>query len=153
MADTIKVTGLRETQKRLYSYSQQLGDRVVLGALRQGANLVRKQAQIYAPVGKYDIKLGIPGGTLRKSIRVSRSKLNRGRTSRDLIGVYVNVRLGKKGAFYGRFQEDGWKAGKRIIPGKKFIDRAWLEKRAAAVDLIVRSAKAGADVLARKVGL
>ncbi|SCX94262.1 phage protein, HK97 gp10 family [Nitrosospira sp. Nl5] len=144
MAETIRVTGLRETQRALYSYSQQLGDRVVLGALRQGANLVRKQAQINAPVKT---------GKLRRGIRVSRSKIHRGRASQDLIGVYISVRKGKNGAFYAPFQEDGWRAGKRLVPGKKFIDRAFVQKRSAAVDLIVRTATASADLLARKLGL
>lgn len=155
MAETITIHGLRDVQRKLYSYSQQLGDRVVLGALRQGANLVKKQAQLYAPVGKSDSRLGIQGGLLRKSIRVSRSKLHSGRTSKDLIGVYVNIRLGKKGAFYGRFQEDGWRAGKakKFIPGKKFIERAFLDKREDAVNLIVRSATSAADLLAVKLGL
>ena len=146
MAETIRVTGLREVQRKLYSYSQQIGDRVVLGALRQGAHLVKRAAQSNAPIGET--------GKLRRGIRVYKSKIHKGTKSGDMIGVYISVASKKKGdPFYGRFQEDGWKAGKRQVPGKKFIDRAFIEKRAAAVDLIVRSANAGADLLARKMGL
>ena len=143
---TITVTGLRETQAKLYSYSQQLGDRVVLGALRQGANLVKKAAQDKAP---------IKTGKLRRGIRVARSKIHRGKSSSDMIGVYLSVRKGKSGPFYGKFQEDGWKAGKakRQVQGKKFIDRAFEEKKQAAADLIIKAATASADLLARKIGL
>jgi phage protein, HK97 gp10 family len=141
---TITVTGLKEVQKRLYSYSQQLGDRVVLGALRQGANLVKKVAQENAPVKT---------GKLKRGIRVTRSKIHRGKSSRDMIGVYLSVRKGKSGPYYAKFQEDGWKAGKRLIPGKKFIDRAFIEKREEAAALIIKAASASADLLARKIGL
>ena len=144
MAETITVTGLKDVQRKLYAYSQQLGDRVVLGALRQGANLVKRAAQSNAPIRT---------GKLKRGIRVSRSKIHRGRMSGDLIGVYLSLRKGKDGPFYGRFQEDGWRAGKTLVPGKKFIDQAFIDKRAEALDLIVRTSTAGADLLARKLGL
>jgi HK97 gp10 family phage protein len=146
MAETITITGLREVQRKLYSYSQQLGDRVVLGALRQGANVVRKQAQANAPVKT---------GLLKRSIRVSRSKIHNGKKSDGMIGVYLSVRKGKSGAYYAGFQEDGWRAGKKkkLIPGKKFIERAFLDKREEAVNMIVRSATSAADLLAVKLGL
>jgi HK97 gp10 family phage protein len=144
MAETITVTGLREVQRQLYSYSQQLGDRVVLGALRQGANVVKKAAQDNAP---------IKTGKLKRGIRVTRSKIHRGKSSKDMIGVYLSIRKGKGGPFYGRFQEDGWKAGKRIVPGKKFVDRAFNTKKEEAVSVIVRAATSAAEVLARKAGL
>jgi HK97 gp10 family phage protein len=143
MAETITITGLREVQRKLYSYSQQLGDRVVIGALRQGANLVRKQAQANAPVKT---------GLLKRSIRVSRSKIHNGKKSDGMIGVYISVR---KAAYYAGFQEDGWRAGKKKkqIPGRKFIERAFIDKREEAVNLIVRSATSAADLLAVKLGL
>jgi HK97 gp10 family phage protein len=146
MAETITIHGLRDVQRKLYSYSQQLGDRVVLGALRQGANVVRKQAQENAPVKT---------GLLKRSIRVSRSKIHNGKKSDGMIGVYLSVRQGKGGAFYAKFQEDGWRAGKKkkVIPGKKFIERAFLDKREEAVNMIVRSATSAADLLAVKLGL
>jgi HK97 gp10 family phage protein len=178
MADTITVTGLKEAQRALYSYSQQLGDRVVLGALRQGANLVKRAAQSNAPVKT---------GKLKRGIRVAKSKIHRGQLSDGLIGVYLTIPNKKKGdPFYGRFQEDGWntkgastagplsvkkvdrwliarqfggrtgrktQSGRQHVLGKKFIDRAFTEKREAAVDLIVQTATAGADLLARKLGL
>ncbi len=170
MAESITITGLKETQRSLYRYSQQLGDRVVLGSLRQGANLVKRAAQSNAP---------FESGKLKKGIRVYKSKIHRGRMSNDLIGVYISIAHKKKDdPYYGRFQEDGWNThgarkgsrlsitslfgartgrktqrGKTDVPGKKFIEQAWLANRAEAVELIRRSAIAGAEVLARKMGL
>lgn len=172
---TISVTGLKETQKILYSYSQKLGDFVVYKALRAGAGIIKKEIEANAPVKT---------GKLKRGFVIRRSKIHRGKSSKDMIGVYISIRKGKDAPYYGKFQEDGWHAkgpssqgiGKKvdrylirkgfgsgtgrktqgsgtIVPGKKFIDRAFLEKRAEAVELIRRTAIAGADVLARKVGL
>ncbi len=146
MAETIRVTGLREAQRSLYSLSQKLGDRVVLGSLKQGANLVARLARVNVPVKTGRLK--------SRGISVANSKFHRGRSSKDLIGVFLTISRRKKdGTFYGWFQEQGYRAGKTIVPGKKFLEAAWLAKRAEAVELIRRSAIAGAGVLARKEGL
>lgn len=160
----------------MYSYSQQLGDRVVLGALRQGANLVKKAAQANAPV-----KTGL---LKTRGIVVRKSRIHRGKSSQDMIGVYLTIASKKKtDPFYGKFQETGWvprgkpnmlrpsfrkglgftrraigssrvtRAGGARVPGKLFIDQAFLEKREQAAELIRQSAIAASDVLARKVGL
>lgn len=176
MAETaIKITGLNEVQKSLYSYSQQLGDRVVIGSLRQGANLVKKAAQ-----GKAPYKSGL---LKRRGIVVRKSKIHRGKSSKDMIGVYLTIASKKKGdPYYGKFQEAGWNTrgklnaeryskyirnftrrsigssrvtqpGKTDVPGKHFIDRAFMEKREQAAELIRQSAIAASEILARKVGL
>ena len=90
MAETaITVTGLREAQKSLYSYSQQLGDRVVKGALRVGANYIARIARANAPY-----KTGVLKG--RGGIVVRNSKTHRGKSSKDLIGVYLTIGSKKK---------------------------------------------------------
>jgi HK97 gp10 family phage protein len=170
MAETITVTGLREVQRSLYSYSQQLGDRVVRGSLRLGAKVIQKAAQQKAP---------FKTGKLRRGIVVRSSKFHRGRSSKDMIGLYIGVYI----PFYGRFQEDGWNTkgkrnelranfrfkgrmtrrsitssrvtqpGKTDVLGSRFFYRAFNEKREEAVDVVVRAATAASDVLARNVGL
>lgn len=142
--ETITITGLKEVQKSLYSYSQQLGDRVVYGALRQGANLMRKAIQQQVPVKT---------GKLQKGFVVSRSKIHRGRLSTDMIGIYLTLRKGKNGPYYGRFQNDGWQHGKTKVPGKHFIQNAFEANKETALRLIISDAEAGAAVLARRVGL
>lgn len=146
MAETaIKVTGLSEATKALYAYSQQLGDRVVKGALRVGANYIARIARANAPV-----KTGL---LKRRGIVVRNSKIHRGKSSKDMIGVYLTIARKKGDPFYGRFQEAGWKAGKRNIPGKRFIDKAFEQNKEKAVEAIQQSAIAASEVLARKVGL
>jgi hypothetical protein len=173
---TIDIRGIGEHQKALYAFSQQLGDRVVLGALRQGANLVLKSARQKAPLGAT--------GRLKKGIVLKASKIHNGKKSTDLIGVYITINRKKKtDPYYGKFQELGWtvkggansvryskkikgftrrsvgkssrvtQGGGRHIDGKFFIENAWLENRDEAVNLIVRAAGAGAEVLARRLGL
>lgn len=128
MADEfIKVSGLSEIKKALYSYSQQLGDKVILSALRQGANHVRKAVRQAAPKKTR---------TLEKGIIVSASKKYKPRPGASVIGVYLTIRKGKRGSakkdpFYGRFQEDGWnvrgktnKVGKLDRRGKFKFSRA-----------------------------
>lgn len=147
--ESIKVTGLQEVQKKLYAYSQQLGDKVVLGALRQGANYVKKS--VIRELANSGVK--VRTGKLRKGFAVARSKIHRGKLSTDMIGVYLTLRKGKDAPFYGRFINDGWQAGKTKVAGKHFVQRAFESSKDNAVRLIVRDAEAGADLLARKVGL
>jgi hypothetical protein len=174
MAETLTITGLKETQKALYGYSQKLGDFVVYKSLRAGAAIIAKQARVNAPRGST--------GKLKRGITVMRSRINNGRKSK-LLGVTITIRKRKGDPFYGRFQEDGWNTrgksndwrqnyrahflmtrrsvgssrvtqrGKTDVPGLKFIDQAFIDKREAAVNMIVGTATASAELLARKLGL
>lgn len=171
MAETITVTGLREVQDKLRTLPLRMKDRVILGSLRQGANLVKRAAQAKAPY---------KSGRLKSGIVVRNSKIHKGTMSSDLIGVYITIKSKKKGdPFYGRFQEVGWNTagkrksvfrraivaafgsrsgrktmpGKTNVPGKDFIENAWNENREKAVNLIARSAIAATELLARKLGL
>jgi HK97 gp10 family phage protein len=144
--EVISISGLKEVQKALYSYSQQLGDRVVIMALKKGAAVVRRAIQDIVPVKTGKLK--------QKGFTISRSKIYRGRAVEDKIGVYLTIRHKKKGdPYYGRFQNDGWRAGKTKVPGKRFMQIGFNNSKGEAVRVIVADAKAGADVLARKVGL
>lgn len=138
MAETLEIKGLRETQRALYAYSRQLGDKVVLGALRRGANLVLKQAKANAPVRT---------GRLKKSLRVKNSRRYKGRGT-GIIGVRLSYRAGKsrndpKGAYYAIIVEDR----------KHFVKRAYESQQQAAARLITQSAIAGAEVVARRTRL
>lgn len=177
MADfEIKVSGLREVQKSLYQYSQQLGDKVVIDALKLGARAMQAKARAGAP------KLT---GRLRRGIVVKKSKINNGKR-KETLGVYLTLRKGKgrkdpKDAFYGRFLEDGWNArgksrtGKgqraeivarfgnrtgrkslpsaRNIPGIKFMHGAFNSTKQQSANIIVAAVERGAQILKRKTGL
>lgn len=177
----VKVTGLRETQKALYAYSQQLGDKVVIDSLKQGARIVQRAAKAAAPVRT---------GRLKRAIVIKKSKIHNGKRRSDMIGVFLTIlqgrRYGNRDAFYGRFQEEGWeprgakrttantpyrrtrhgsirmsraatggrattRSGKRV-PGKFFIRDAFLKNRVNAVRMIIAAANAGGEILARKTG-
>ena len=141
----ITVSGLREVQKSLYAYSQQMGDRVVRGALRQGANYVLRGIREAVPV-----KTGL---LKRRGFRVANSRIHNGKHSGSMIGLYIGLRKKKGDPFYGRFQNDGFTAGSTKVPGKKFVQTAFDQRKSEAVQLIVQSAEAGAEVVKRKVGL
>lgn len=145
MSDAITITGLAEVQKSLYAYSQQLGDRVIRGALRRGANYILRGIRDTVP-----FKTGL---LKRRGFRVANSRIHNGKLSTSLIGIYISLRKGKKDPFYGRFQNDGFNANGTRVAGKKFVQKAFEERKEQAVKLIVRSAEVGADVVKRKVGL
>lgn len=146
---SIKISGIREVNAALYKYSQQLGDKVVIDSLKNGARLVQKEAKRRAPKDT---------GRLRRGIVVRNSKIYKKGRHASKLGVYLTLRSGKgkkdpKDAFYGRFVEDGWKprGDSRSVTGKKFIKGAWLSRRTAAVKLIVQSARRGAEIVKRKI--
>ncbi len=172
----IGIKGIKEVEAALYSYSQQLGDRVVLRALRLGANFMKTAVSAVAPSKT---------GRLRRGFRVYRSKIHSGKTSTDAIGVYLTLKRGKDSPYYGQFQEHGWNVrgkskagsgrrefkqalvaaglnrrngrstlpGKRNIPGLFFIGNTFAAKQQQAENLIIAATEAGAEILSRKVGL
>lgn len=142
---SIQITGLKETARTLYAYSQQLGDRVIRGALRQGANHVLRGLRPKLPVRT--------GLLRRRGFRVVNSRLHNGKRSSDLIGVYIGLRKGKGAPFYGRFINDGWQAGQTRVPGRHFVQNSFAERRESAVQLIVRSAEAGAAAIKHRLGM
>jgi hypothetical protein len=143
--DVITVGGLQEVQRTLYAYSQQMGDRVVRMALRQGANHVLRGIREGVP-----IKTGL---LKRRGFRVANSRIHNGRRQSELIGLYIGLRKGKGDPFYGRFQNDGFTVGRTKVPGKGFVQRAFVERREGAVQLIVQSAEAGAESVKRRLGM
>jgi hypothetical protein len=168
----IHVTGLKEAQKALYSYSQQMGDRVVMMALRTGANYMKRVVQATVPVKT---------GKLRRGFRVARSRIYNGRGNAEMIGVYLSLRKGKDAPFYGRFINDGWNThgkksadkggraairavfgsrtgrrtlpGKTNVPGQQFVQKAYIAARNVAAEIIVSNAIAGGEAVKRRVGL
>jgi Bacteriophage HK97-gp10, putative tail-component len=181
MAETIEITGLNELQKKLYSYSQQLGDKVVEKSLRQGAGLVK--AAILKEIDATGLK--VKTGRLRRGFTVKKSKIHSTRTD-GIIGIFLSLKKGKDAPFYGRFLNDGWNThgklnaqrlqfgghrnlvsytrraigssrttapGRTNVPGREFVPRGFEQSKNSALRLIVADAQAGAELLARKVGL
>ena len=143
--EQIIISGLQDTQKTLYSYSQQMGDRVVRMALRQGANHILRGIRELVPVRT--------GLLRRRGFRVANSRIHNGRRASEMIGVYISLRKKKGNPFYGRFQNDGFQAGTTKVPGKGFVQRVFAERKEAAVQLVVQSAEAGAEAIKRRLGM
>jgi HK97 gp10 family phage protein len=171
MADpvTIEIHGLREIQAKLQQLPGQVARRVVYGALRKGAAVIRKAAAQNAPVRS---------GTLRKGFKISRSRIHRGP---EKFGVCLTLKKGKGRSdkadpFYGRWVESGYRVGKKTvkvkvarsdrpgrtrtvrrgeheIPGQYFVRRALQSQSQAAIDAIVAEANIKAQQLINDMGL
>lgn len=180
--DVITVTGLRETQQTLYAFGNKLGDRVARGALRQGANYVLKGIRALVPVktgllkrrgfrvANSRIHNGRRGaGMLGIYINLRKGKgdpfygrfqndgwnpAGRKATAGDRIGM--RMVFGRRSRMAKRVSAPAPGRGGNLfaqVPGKGFVQRAFAERREAAVQLIVQSAEAGAAVLKRELGM
>lgn len=146
MADGIevKLEGIDDMARRLRDVPIALRKKVLLRALRKGAQIISRDAKAGAPVLKKPAPFRNPG-TVKKAISVRTSKF--ARKSGD-VGVFVGVKplrgarqnkLGKAGAknpndpYYWRFIEFDTKRG----PGKKFLTRAANTKAGAALDAAI----------------
>lgn len=163
----IKVTGLKEVRRALFNYSRQLGDKVVIDALKSGLKVIQKEARRRAPRRTGRLRRGI---VIRKSKKITR------RRTPGRLGVYLTLRKGKgvpreKDAFYGVWIEDGWNVhgkrrhggrrrgvratfpGKRDIPGREYIKGSYAAKRTQAINTTVAVAQRAAEIVARRTGL
>ena len=147
MTESISIKGLAETQRAIYKYSETLGDKVMLLALRAGANAMLRQIRASAPVKT---------GRLKKAIVVKTSRINRRRRN-GKVGVYIvameGSRTNKKTALYARWVEKGYKRGKTEVRGKHFIDGTFERHKEQARDLIINAIEIGGEKLARQIGL
>lgn len=130
--------------RRLRDVPIALRKKVLLRALRKGAQIISRDAKAGAPVLKKPAPFRKPG-TVKKAISVRTSKV--ARKSGD-VGVFVGVKplrgarqkkLGRAGAknpndpYYWRFLEFDTRRG----PGKKFLTRAASDKASAALDAAI----------------
>jgi HK97 gp10 family phage protein len=175
---TIKTSGLEEAQKAIYSYGQQFGDFVVYKSLRAGANVVLREARANAPIKTGKLKKGIvimksrinngkKSPLLGMTITIRKRKGDpfygrfqedgwntRGRASEGLGGKFG--KLVDRHFIVKRFGSNSGRKtqpGKTDVPGKKFIENAFTSKQGESVNMIVTTATAAADLLARRQGL
>lgn len=103
-----------------------------------GAERIAVAARALAPVLKTDSRYRTVG-QLRDAIGVERDEIVDGK-------VHVSVGIDEKKAFYGRFQEEGFRAvgrsrgsAGRLVPGQHFMRRAFdTNSRAIAADVAKR---------------
>lgn len=99
-------------------------------------------------------------GRLAQAVRVVQAKRSRKRSS-----IWFSVSLSKDGfysgrAFYGAFQNFGWRAGarkswkasmRRQIPGKHFMEKAYASCEAKASEGLERRLREGVDEITREL--
>lgn len=133
MADevSIDVQGIAELQRTLSQFSDRLAERVQRVALRQGANFMLKKIRDAAPVStkgsqeKDNTGRGVythfPPGRLKRAIKIKNSKINTLRNN-GVVGMFITIYPGKKrndqkGAWYGKFVENGYNTGSKHTGG------------------------------------
>jgi len=148
MADGVEIDirGLAETQRALYDFSDRLGDRVTLLALRAGANYLLKKVRAAAPVKT---------GRLKRAAIVANSRINRRRVN-GKVGVYFTIKKGKKrtdarGAYYGKFVENGYKKGNTVVPGRNFVKATFEANKEQALDIVLKSIEQGGQTLVNEI--
>lgn len=118
MASPIKVTGLGELQRALFTFNAKLGTRVTQLALKTGARYMQTAIKNKAPTGKT--------GRLKKSVRVRVSKLQKIQKTGS-VGVYIIVgggaRKNLRGAYYAKWVNYGYNSGSEVITGSQAVGR------------------------------
>lgn len=110
----VKVTGLKELNKALTELGNKHGRAALRVAIRSGSKVITEEVSRRAPVGtvshsfkEHGARVTVNPGNLRKSIKA------RFMRSRDVKSGRIELVIPLEGrAFYGKFQEWGWWAGK-----------------------------------------
>jgi HK97 gp10 family phage protein len=144
---SIDIRGLAETQRAIYDFSEKLGDRVTLLALRAGANFMLKKVRAAEPVKT---------GRLKRATVVKTSRINQRRRN-GKVGVYLTIKKGKKkddpkGAYYGYFVEHGYKKAAANIAGKQFVSNTFNANKNEALTIIVTALERGGEQLIQQIG-
>lgn len=144
MNDAISLSGIQQTQKKIFGFSDKLGDRITKLALRSGANYMLKRIRLAAPKDT---------GNLRRAIVVKNSRKNQRRIN-GRVGVYITINKGKRkrhDGFYGRFLEMGYRSGRRRIPGLFFIRNTYNQSKDQSARLIIRNIETAGKRLAKSL--
>jgi hypothetical protein len=169
----LNVTGAGDAIRRINAYSLQLGDKVVMSALRAGGALLKKQIQT---------QVHTESGRLKRSIRVFTSKINK-RNKNSKIGLFVRPYTGKKkddprGAYYAYMVENGYEvrgrntgtsprrlgatglvsgrktqASGKFVMGRQFVKNGFTASRSSVERLISQSVEQGSAQLAARLDL
>jgi HK97 gp10 family phage protein len=164
----VRVAGLRELLDGLSKLPFELGKGAIYSALGGAGAIVRKEAQARVPVLSGSDPAVAAGrrkpGTLKRAIRVSRSKINRGQNGRFEVIVRVKPLKGKQVAKFK--QSSGLKAamnpddpyywwwvefGTSKMAARPFLRPAFEQTKSAQLDAMRKRMRAGLDRAARKI--
>lgn len=117
----VKVTGLKELNKALAELGNKHGRAALRVAIRSGGKVITEEVSRRAPVGtvahsfkEFGQRVTVQPGNLRKSIK------SRFLRARDVNKGNLQLVIPLEGrAFYGKFQEFGWWAGKTRLHSYK----------------------------------
>lgn len=141
----VTISGAKELQKKLKGLPEKVANKIIRKALRSGAKIIERQAEINAPVLT---------GQLKKSIKVKSAK----RRKKGEIGVSVITGKGdfKGDQFYASFLEFGFKRGKRELGDDrqkvgpyKFMEPAFEAKKEEAARTIEQEMLSGIEAIAK----
>lgn len=129
------LTGDKQLDRRLKNLDAKLGKKVVRQATRKALRPVMLTTKRNAPKDS---------GVLRKSVKIRALKRSRSRFGSRVSGIGGNNFAGT--AYYGGFQEWGWKTKSgRKIPGKRFMKQAAESKRRSAIVIFKAEVKKGIE--------
>ena len=147
----VQLKGYQQIERMLATLDKKVARKHISKSFRAGAKVIEKQAEANAPVGKdYKKKDKIhKGGSLKKSIRVKAFKRNR----KGRIGFNVttsgNDSLFQGDAFYGAFQELGYRVGKRNREVKR-LQKNYLNARKGGNAAAIEAAKQTYDAIDKR---
>lgn len=137
MDGQVQVTGLKELERSLSQLQTKVAKKALEIAIKSGTKVVLTEAKLRAPMGSTPHKfkergsvITVKAGNLRKSLK---QRVYRGQ--RATMGNIQSIIPLDGRAFYGKFQEWGWKtkSGKYIAP-QRFLGPAWEAKKQEALN-------------------
>ena len=160
MSDTVTITtNVSNVIKQLYDYSDKLGNKLALNAVKEGGKYIAQQLANEVPVRK---------GTLQKNIFIKKSKIKTPRRTGEM-SVFVSFRRGKRAkiqtkkynflgvtvkrstkvkdamrlAYYARFVNSGTKFQK----AQRFVERTNTTHGDRAVQIVIAALEKGSQIL------
>lgn len=141
----ISTTGTEEVIRMLDRLEKKQLNSIFRKALRDGMKIMQAGEKAEAPVGEH--------GRLKRAIRVRSSRTRR--QNRVGINVVLSSKDFPEGKYYGFAVEFGHKQGsidlgdsRKDVPANPFIKRAFLERKAQALEAIAQSVASQVNELA-----
>ena len=143
----MKVTGAKEMEAKLRTMGKKAGNAYLKEALREAAKPVLSTMKSYAPK---------KSGVLERAIRIRAGRSGKGKVSVLVgpgrkfftgkayyagfvnFGHFIGRRLAGKFSSKAKYHEASVKAGKKFVPGKHFVERAYDASKGAAEGIAVK---------------
>src|SRR5574337_608603 len=142
MAELEHIDGLRELKRALEELPKAIGRNVLRGAVRAGAQLIRKEAQQRAPVYTGDVSKGHPPpGTLKRAVYQKQiNELSSATRQTFFVGVRKGNKYRNQGKS-GKLSQDAYYAswvefGTSKMAARPFLRPAFEAQKNAAVEAI-----------------